>query len=132
MPPTFGEALRSPVASPHATIRAFLKRVTHPFAATLMAELERSPAVGAARIDPSILTSIGRFWSDERELELLVEPEAWREALAVAEATLAQTPPRSLLVAGEPYVGKTVVPAAARGARRAEADGACSRPAAPT
>jgi ATP-dependent Clp protease ATP-binding subunit ClpC len=116
---TFGSTLDASFASPWSTIRAFLKRVPHPFATELAQELEpmterellegldMDASPPAAKADTSVLSSIGRFWSDQREVELLVEPEDWREGLAVAEATLAQKPLRSLLVAGEPYVGKT-------------------------
>ena len=34
-------------------------------------------------------------------------PDGWRKAFALAESTLRQHPPRSLLVSGEPMVGKT-------------------------
>jgi ATP-dependent Clp protease ATP-binding subunit ClpC len=39
--------------------------------------------------------------------DALIEPKAWREPFALAEAALHQSPPRSLLISGEPMVGKT-------------------------
>src|SRR5262245_31085176 len=36
-----------------------------------------------------------------------IEPDVWRQAWTDAESTLLPTPPRSLLVSGEPRVGKT-------------------------
>jgi ATP-dependent Clp protease ATP-binding subunit ClpC len=101
---TFGETLRSPLASPHATIRAFLQRVPHAYAATLMQELD---AIVPAGSSSSVLTAIGRFWGDTEERDILIEPEVWRHDLALAESTLRLVPPRSLLVAGEPLTGKT-------------------------
>ena len=56
-------------------------------------------------IDP--LASIGRFWSDQRGLDVLVEPDGWGKALALAESTLRHEPPRSLLISGEAMVGKS-------------------------
>ena len=53
------------------------------------------------------MTSVGRFWSKQQGVEILVEPDGWRKAFALAESTLRQHPPRSLLVSGEPQVGKT-------------------------
>ena len=57
--PTFGPALRSPVASSHAMIRTFLQRVAHPFAAKLMEELDAAPAieidVSVSRLDRPVL-----------------------------------------------------------------------------
>jgi ATP-dependent Clp protease ATP-binding subunit ClpC len=51
--------------------------------------------------------SVGRFWLDPQGIDTLVEPKGWREALALAASTLQQDPRRSLLVTGEPLVGKT-------------------------
>ena len=105
---TFAGALRARGASPHDVIRRFLERISHAFAATLINELEdRRPPPTAEPDNVGILPSIGRYWIAERGADALVEPESWRKALAVAEATLRQRPPRSLLVSGEPLVGKT-------------------------
>ena len=104
---TFGPALRAtPNASPHETIRRFLQLVTHPFAATLCEELD-TPNVPAASPAASVLSSVGRFWVDQAGHDVLVEPDGWQNALALAASTLDQKPPRSLLVAGEPLVGKS-------------------------
>ncbi len=101
---TFGPALRSPLASSFDTIRKFLQRITHPFAATLIAELD----VTQPPAEPSgVLTSTGRFWSHEHAREILITPDAWQKILATAERMLQQAPPRSLLITGEPLVGKT-------------------------
>ena len=105
---TFGPALRAtPDASPHETIRRFLRLVTHPFAATLSEELDTPNVPAAASPAASVLSSVGRFWVDQTGHDVLVEPDGWQNALAIAASTLDQKPPRSLLVAGEPLVGKS-------------------------
>jgi ATP-dependent Clp protease ATP-binding subunit ClpC len=105
---TFGSALYVPGASPHDLIRRFLQRVTHPFAETLIQELA-DPQIQATLPAPNIgtLKTVGRFWNDEQGIEILVEPDGWRKAFTLAESTLQQQPTRSLLVSGEPQVGKT-------------------------
>jgi ATP-dependent Clp protease ATP-binding subunit ClpC len=102
--PSFGTALQASNASPTATIKAFLQRVNHALAGALVRQLEQHQR---ASIDRTFLTSFGRFWSDRREDELLVEPEMWSEALSAAETASRQTPARSLLVSGDHRVGKT-------------------------
>jgi ATP-dependent Clp protease ATP-binding subunit ClpC len=106
---TFGPALRTtPDASPHETIRRFLRLVTHPFAATLSGELDAPSAPSATTSQTATaLTSVGRFWADQARQDVLVEPDGWQNAFAVAIAALHQKPPRSLLIAGEPLVGKS-------------------------
>ncbi len=104
---SFGLALHSASAFQQATIRQFLQRISHPFASALIEELNEAPPT-EERSDA--LASLGRFWRSadaSGQHELLIEPVGWRKSLALAEATLRQNPPRSLLVAGEPLVGKT-------------------------
>jgi ATP-dependent Clp protease ATP-binding subunit ClpC len=108
--PTFGSTLLAPGVSPHDTMRKFLQQITHPFVAPLIRELDalRSPSAPAAPTRSyAILSEVGRFWLPQQGIDTLVEPDGWREALALAESTLRQVPPRSLLVSGEPLVGKT-------------------------
>jgi ATP-dependent Clp protease ATP-binding subunit ClpC len=100
----FGPALHLPHASGTALIKTFLERLNHPLARDLVEELER---LRRANIDRNFLTSFGRFWNDQVEPQALVPPSAWDAPFASAEATLAQTPVRSLLVSGEQLVGKT-------------------------
>ncbi len=98
--PTFGVA---PIFPRPLDLEAFLKRIQHPFAGRLLKEVEaQRPRVEA----PSGLSDVGRFW-DEATRSTLIEPEAWAEAFEAASATLSRSPPRSLLVTGEPLVGKT-------------------------
>ncbi len=100
----FGPTLHAPTASPHAPIRGFLERVHHPLATALVRQLD---SIRMTSINREFLTSFGRFWSDQKEPETLVEPNSWHLPLATAEASLHQTPMRSLLVSGEQLVGKT-------------------------
>src|SRR6202044_1691028 len=86
---------------PEDTIRKFLQKITHPFVAPLLSELDdlrsldKLVAPAAAAKSYTTLNAVGRFWSTQHGIETLVEP------------TLPQGPPRSLLVSGEPLVGKT-------------------------
>ncbi len=108
---TFGSSLYVPGVSPLATIKKFLQLITHPSAAGLIAEIDDAqsltvpPSATIAHVSP--LSSIGRFWSKQHALEILVEPDGWRQSFALAESTLRHNPARSLLVSGEPLVGKT-------------------------
>src|SRR3984893_15818950 len=107
---TFGPALLQSGVSPHDTIRKFLQQITHPFVAPLILELDALPlplAPAAPAKSYTTLNAVGRFWSTQHGIDALVEPDGWREALALAESTLRQDPPRSLLISGEPLVGKT-------------------------
>jgi ATP-dependent Clp protease ATP-binding subunit ClpC len=106
---TFGAALRTTAdASPHAVIRRFLAVVTHPFAETLSQELD-APTVHSADVTQkvTVLTSVGRFWPHEPGADILVEPDGWQSSFALAETAIGQRPPRSLLISGEPLVGKS-------------------------
>jgi ATP-dependent Clp protease ATP-binding subunit ClpC len=108
---TFGSTLFD-MTSPDV-IRRFLRQVNHPFAAELISQLDRSyPSSQPSASTPSskafaTLKNVGRFWSDPHGIETVVEPESWKKAFALAEAALRQEPRRSLLVSGEPLVGKT-------------------------
>ena len=103
-------------ASTIGIIKKFLERVPLQFAAVLaqeldLEELDRGELSTESSPPPSIdntsiLFQVGRFWND-KESDFFVEPEAWRKAFATAGSTLQQNPPRSVLVSGEPLVGKT-------------------------
>ena len=78
--------------------------------APLIRELDALPLAVGASCACQVLHDIERGRSvlvDQHGIDSLVEPDDWREALALAESTLRQDPPRSLLVSGEPLVGKT-------------------------
>ncbi len=102
--PALGSFLHAAYASPAATIRAFLRHVDHPFSAQLIRQLDSEQL---ARVDRSFLISFGRFWADAERADILLEPGAWREALAAAEAVSLTMPARPLLVSGEQRVGKS-------------------------
>jgi ATP-dependent Clp protease ATP-binding subunit ClpC len=107
----FGDSLRSAGTSPNPVIRNFLQRVNHPSTAALIKEIDdASPPAAQAPSTPaetSILNTVGRYWRNQRHVDVLVEPESWNKALALAESTLHQKPPRSLLISGERLVGKS-------------------------
>ena len=100
--PKFGPAATASYASEPAQIEAFLKSLDHPFATALIADLRTARA---ARLDRTFLESFGRFWSASDDL--LIEPEEWKDLLAAAEGALVRNPARSLIVRGEPKVGKS-------------------------
>lgn len=100
--PKFGGAATASYASDPAEIEGFLKALDHPFATALIADLR---SVRARKLDRSFLEGFGRFWS--RSDDLLIEPEEWRDLLGAAEGALTRSPARSLIVRGEPKVGKS-------------------------
>jgi ATP-dependent Clp protease ATP-binding subunit ClpC len=111
---TFGSSLDAWRVASHEVIRKFLRAVTHPAAATLIEELDNIPSLpdeldapNAPAENTSALNAVGRFWKNQQGIEILVEPDGWRKPFALAESTLRQHPVRSLLVSGEPMVGKT-------------------------
>lgn len=108
----FGATLQSAAPLQRVTIRQFLQRIPHPLASPLIQELDEfdEPELNLNEPQVGSLASLGRFWRgpDARDQPgLLIMPDRWREPLALAAATLRQNPPRSLLIAGEPLVGKT-------------------------
>jgi ATP-dependent Clp protease ATP-binding subunit ClpC len=109
---TFGNSLTAWRAS-HDNIRRFLRVVTHPAAATLIEELDDASLLAPDEPDApaaentGVLNAVGRFWKNQQGVEILVEPEGWRKSFALAESTLRQHPIRSLIVSGEPMVGKS-------------------------
>lgn len=102
--PTFGSTLSNASSASIAIIRGFLQRLKHPLATALIQHLD---SIQRTMIDRAFLTSFGRFWSEGKALDFLIEPEAWRETLADAEATVREAPVRSLLASGDHGTGKT-------------------------
>lgn len=100
--PEFGQVLGHEGVDDRA-IEAFLKVVDHPFAIALIQDIRDWRA---ARVDERALAAFGRFWTAD-EAEGLVEPEPWLEALGHAEQAILGDPPRSILVAGGPRIGKS-------------------------
>jgi len=106
----FGNSLWVAGTSPNQLIRRFLQTITHPSAAVLIKEIDDVvlPAQSAAPAENlATLNAVGRFWKDRKGGEILVKPDGWDKAFALALATLRQNPARSMLVSGEPMVGKT-------------------------
>ena len=101
---SFGRALDAVSASNYPFIRGILELVNNALARQLVLEID---AKRSAIVDSSFLASFGRFWGQGKKHDLLIEPEAWRDMLANAEAAVTAKPPRSLLISGEPRIGKT-------------------------
>ena len=89
------------------SIRQFLLRVRHPLALQLAQQLGASNLGSTPQAPSNILESIGRFWLHDTELFTITEPPGWKQGLAAAAKTVERSPVRSLLVSGEPLVGKT-------------------------
>ena len=98
-----GSLQRTPPAST-AAIRGLLERINHPMARELIVELD---SLQRTNVDRGFLASFGRFWSDSKDEDFLIELDEWREELEVAQAAAQLNPVRSLLVSGEARVGKT-------------------------
>jgi ATP-dependent Clp protease ATP-binding subunit ClpC len=101
---TFDYGVNSATAAQHAVIKGFLERVPHPMSTALLVNLD---SMHHENVDRTFLSSFGRFWATAKGHDILIEPIAWTEALNDAEATVREPPVRSLLVDGEPRVGKT-------------------------
>jgi ATP-dependent Clp protease ATP-binding subunit ClpC len=102
--PGFGDYLGSPHCAPLDQVAELLRKVEHPFARKLLEELK---CWQESRIDREFLTSFGRLWTPESDDALVVEPASWREQLDHATAAVLHEPPRSMLVSGDPRIGKT-------------------------
>ncbi len=112
--PTFGAALTGDI-NVEDSVTELLKVIEHPFAKTLLAELEQWRA---RRIDADYLKEIGRIWSAEPDAQL-VEYPAIAEPLRAIESAIGHAPPRSVLIVGEARVGKSAL-ARLAGARLAQ------------
>ena len=101
--PGFGDALASSQFRAPDAVASLLKRIDHPFAATLLEQVETWQS---QRLDRTFLASVGRLWS-AADSDALVEPPVWREALEQAHSAVLHAPPRSVVISGEARVGKT-------------------------
>lgn len=99
----FDDTLASMTPQELAPTSALLKTIQHVAAAAL---LEQLAAWQRARVDREFLLSFGRIW-DAQEQMLLVEHASIKDALALAETSLSQEAPRSLIVVAESGAGKT-------------------------
>jgi ATP-dependent Clp protease ATP-binding subunit ClpC len=87
-----------------AIIIGLLQKIQHSFASQLLAALRNWQDT---RIDREFLSSVGTLWSSADRDPLLVLPPSWQELFATAESALRQSRPRSLLICGDPRIGKT-------------------------
>ena len=109
---SFGSALDAVPASNYPFIRGLLERVNNnALARQLILQID---AKQRTIVDSTFLASFGRFWGQGEKLDLLIEPEAWRDMLANAEAAVKAEPPRSLLASGESAHRQDLLPAIAR------------------
>lgn len=101
--PTFGDHLEKAKPEP-AVITELLHKVHHGFAAQLLSLLSDWEDT---RIDREFLGTVGKLWDPAEQDPFLVLPDVWKEALVAAEAAMTLGRPRSVLVTGDPQVGKT-------------------------
>ena len=111
VPPLLGDAVIQR-SEAHGQIRQFLARLECPLAARLAASLPTSdagwtPSLQESDSSSAFLDSIGRFWTALPDIDRPIEPEGWKPGLDSAGNTLKRNPIRSLLITGDPLVGKT-------------------------
>ena len=86
-------------------MKAFLERINHPYAAALIDELQQRQR---ASIDRAFLTLVRPLLDGGQGAPSpLVEPDAWRRRWRPRRPPRWRRRARSLLVSGEPRVGKT-------------------------
>ncbi|MBS0222764.1 MAG: AAA family ATPase [Proteobacteria bacterium] len=100
----FGDSLDKQTELDSAPIVGLLQRIQHPFAAQLLTALR---IWLDTRIDKDFLRTVGVLWEAAEQDPLLIAPDGWQEGLAAAEAAMHRSQPRSVLVCGDPRVGKT-------------------------
>ena len=103
-PPDFGSSLSDTSPADLAAAETLLRRIAHPAAQALLADLT---AWRQKTLDREFLQTFGRIVDHDPDLQLLVEHEGITEQLATAEAFVLNDPFRSVLVVGEPRAGKT-------------------------
>ncbi|HVJ55720.1 MAG TPA: AAA family ATPase [Aliidongia sp.] len=102
--PDFGTYLDGKAERDSVAIVGLLQKIQHSFATQLLAAWRNWQDT---RVDRTFLSSVGTLWDPAERDPLLVLPEAWRDALAAAETAVGQLRPRSVLVCGDPRIGKT-------------------------
>ena len=100
----YGHALDAHPELDSAPLVGLLQKVQHPFAAQLIAALRDWMD---KRIDRDFFGTVGTLWDPAEQNPLLVQPDTWKELLSTAEAAMNKSRPRSVLVCGDPRVGKT-------------------------
>jgi ATP-dependent Clp protease ATP-binding subunit ClpC len=102
--PDFGNLLAGKTGFDAAHASGLLEKIQHPFAASLLAALR---GWEGTQIDRRFLGSVGALWDPGDRDPLLAIPPAWRELLAAAESAILQSRPRSVLISGDPRIGKS-------------------------
>ena len=103
--PVFGDFLERQTELDSGAVIDLLQKVQHPFAAELLAALRNWSA--DSRLDREFLQTVGTLWDPAVQDPLLVPPASWQARLSTAAQSFRQPRPRSLLVCGDPRVGKT-------------------------
>ena len=99
--PEFGPSMANVADAMLPEVRSFLSRLNLAYVDRLLDALQGRQQ--RASIDRVFLTSFGRFWDAKPDVDVLIEPESWREGLVTAR----QPSVRSLLLSGDSGVGKT-------------------------
>ncbi len=102
--PGYGDALDRHPELDSAPMVGLLQKIQHPFAPQLIAALRDWMD---KRIDRDFFGTVGTLWDPAEKDPLLVLPDTWKEPLATAEGAMRKSRPRSVLVCGDPRVGKT-------------------------
>jgi ATP-dependent Clp protease ATP-binding subunit ClpC len=104
--PTFRSLLDGFAEERVLALQTYLESLNPELVAELLEEIEHWRREG---VDTSYLQSVGRVWSDGGESTDVVMHTSLESNLRTLGASLEQSPPRSILVVGEPGVGKSVL-----------------------
>jgi ATP-dependent Clp protease ATP-binding subunit ClpC len=102
--PDFGDRLAKKPDLDLGVAIALLGKIQHPFAPQLLAALTHWKDT---RLDRAFLGEVGTVWGPDDREPFLTPAPAWDDALAQAFAAISQRRPRSVLVRGDPRIGKT-------------------------
>jgi hypothetical protein len=98
---TFGNALDGMPPERLAHVDAFLHRLDGSRAAPLLAEIADHRA---SMVDPTFVAQTGTFWTGPIEGPTVVESPSMVRALGEMRQAFAETPPRSIVLVGDPGV----------------------------
>jgi ATP-dependent Clp protease ATP-binding subunit ClpC len=102
--PEFGDLLSRKPDLATASVIGLLEKIHHPFATSLLGALR---GWEATKIDRRFLSSVGALWNPADQDLLLARPESWRESLSAAQSAMLQPRARSVLISGDPRIGKS-------------------------